>query len=173
MSSPPSSPCGPASGRDASAFGSRLDRAADSYLVRRGKGRTIVAGYPWFTDWGRDTFIALRGLCLATGRLAEAGEILREWAGLVSDGMLPNLFPDAGGEPEFNSVDASLWYVVAVARLSRGDAGAPAGPSLARRRAKLQDAVAAILDGYAARHPLRDPRRRGRASRRRRSRACS
>ncbi|MGH9363777.1 MAG: glycogen debranching enzyme N-terminal domain-containing protein, partial [Thermoanaerobaculia bacterium] len=61
------------------ALGGRLERAADAYLARRGGGKTIVAGYPWFTDWGRDTFIALRGLCLATGRLDEAGQILLEW----------------------------------------------------------------------------------------------
>ncbi len=79
------------------AFPGRLERAADAYLVRRGSGRTVVAGYPWFTDWGRDTFIALRGLCLATGRLDEAGQILVEWAGAVSEGMLPNCFPDAEG----------------------------------------------------------------------------
>jgi len=60
------------------AFPTLLDRAADAYLVHRGAGRTIVAGYPWFTDWGRDTFIAVRGLCLATGRLADARDILVE-----------------------------------------------------------------------------------------------
>ena len=76
---------------------------------------TIVAGYPWFTDWGRDTFIAMRGLTIATGRLLESRAILLEWAGAVSEGMLPNRFVDHAGErPEFNSVDASLWYVVAV-----------------------------------------------------------
>src|SRR5207247_1400517 len=64
---------------------SRLHRAADAYLVRRGSGRTIVAGYPWFTDWGRDTFIAMRGLCLATGGLDDARAILLEWAGAVSE----------------------------------------------------------------------------------------
>jgi len=90
-------------------FSSRLERAADDYIVSRGKGKTIVAGYPWFTDWGRDTFIALRGLCLATDRLDEASQILIEWAGTVSRGMLPNRFPDSGNEPEYNSVDASLW----------------------------------------------------------------
>ena len=95
-------------------FSSRLDRAADDYIVRRGEGKTIVAGYPWFTDWGRDTFIAMRGLCLATGRLEDARRILIEWAGAVSEGMLPNRFPDKGDAPEYNSVDASLWYVVAV-----------------------------------------------------------
>src|SRR5262249_51516485 len=63
------------------AFPSRLHRAADDYLVRRGGGATVVAGYPWFADWGRDTFIALRGLCLATGRLETARRILLQWAG--------------------------------------------------------------------------------------------
>ncbi len=95
-------------------FDSRLERAGDAYVVRRGAGRTIVAGYPWFTDWGRDTFISLRGLCIATGRLAEARSILLEWADHVSEGMLPNRFVDQGGAPEYNTVDASLWYVVAV-----------------------------------------------------------
>ena len=78
-------------------FASRLERAADDYIVRRGGGKTIVAGYPWFTDWGRDTFIALRGLCLATNRLDDARQILLEWAGAVSEGMLPNRFPDSAG----------------------------------------------------------------------------
>jgi glycogen debranching enzyme len=95
-------------------FGSRLDRAAEDYLVKRGDGLTVVAGYPWFTDWGRDTFISLRGLCLATGRWQDAWKILLAWAGAVSTGMLPNRFLDAGDRPEYNSVDASLWYVVAV-----------------------------------------------------------
>ena len=92
---------------------SRL-RAAEAYMVKRGAGRTIIAGYPWFGDWGRDTFIALRGLCLATGRLEEAREILVAWAGTISQGMLPNRFPEQGMEPEYNSVDASLWYVIVV-----------------------------------------------------------
>ncbi|HET9482209.1 MAG TPA: amylo-alpha-1,6-glucosidase, partial [Candidatus Polarisedimenticolia bacterium] len=103
---------------------------------------------PWFTDWGRDTFIAIRGLCLATGRLAEARSILVEWASAVSDGMLPNLFPDGRAEPEYNSVDASLWYVVAVGdfiRAVEATGRAPAGEDLA----VLSGAVEAILDGYA------------------------
>ena len=66
-----------------SRFVSPLHRAADAYLVRRGKGKTLVAGYPWFTDWGRDTFIAMRGLCLATGRTDEARRILLQWATVV------------------------------------------------------------------------------------------
>ena len=110
-------------------LGGPLDRAADQYLVARRGGRTIIAGYPWFGDWGRDTFIALRGLCLATGRVAEAIEVLSAWAGVVSQGMLPNFFPDGDAEPEYNSVDASLWYVVAV-----GEAIHAAGTSPAQRR---------------------------------------
>lgn len=103
-------------GRRAS-FPGALERAADAYLVQRGIGKTIVAGYPWFTDWGRDTFIALRGLCLATGRVAEARDILLEWANTVSEGMLPNRFPDGAEPPEYNAIDASLWYVVATNEL--------------------------------------------------------
>jgi len=86
-------------------------------VVRRGGGKTLIAGYPWFTDWGRDTFIAMRGLCLATGRLDEARDILLAWSDQVSEGMLPNRFPDGNEAPEFNSVDASLWYVIAVQEL--------------------------------------------------------
>jgi len=104
------------------ALGGEPRRAADSYLVRRDGGKTIVAGYPWFTDWGRDTFIALRGLCLAAGRLEEAAAILLAWARTVSEGMLPNRFPDAGAAPEYDSVDAALWFVVAVEGLLRAAA---------------------------------------------------
>ena len=81
------------------AFPSRLHKAADAYLVQRGTGKTIIAGYPWFGDWGRDTFIALRGLCFATGRYEDARDILVEWAGTISEGMLPNRFPDKGRLP--------------------------------------------------------------------------
>jgi predicted glycogen debranching enzyme len=128
-------------------FPSRLHRAADAYIVRRGSHKTILAGYPWFTDWGRDTFIALRGLCLATGRFDDAQEILLDWANVVSQGMLPNLFPDRGDAPEFNSVDASLWYIVAVddflqAMRKRGR------PVDTKTEERLQHAVQAILNGY-------------------------
>ncbi len=102
-----------------------LHRAADAYLVRRGSGKTIVAGYPWFGDWGRDAFISIRGLCIASGRLEDARDILVEWAGVVSEGMLPNRFPDQGDQPEFNSVDASLWYVIAVGDYLRAVAKKP------------------------------------------------
>ena len=131
--------------RRRSRFASPLHRAADQYLVRRSAGKTIVAGYPWFGDWGRDTFIALRGLCLATGRRDEARDILLAWAGAVSEGMLPNRFPDHGETPEYNSVDASLWYVVAAGDYLRA-AGAKAS---ARVRRTLLGAIGAILDGYA------------------------
>jgi predicted glycogen debranching enzyme len=128
-------------------FPSRLQRSAEAYLVRRGEGRTIVAGYPWFTDWGRDTFIALRGLCLATGRFDEARTILLEWAGTVSEGMLPNRFPDRGETPEFNSVDASLWYVIAVHDFFAAMA-AKKRPVSSSDQQILQTAIEAILTGY-------------------------
>ena len=128
-------------------FPSRLHRAADAYLVRRGEGQTIVAGYPWFTDWGRDTFIALRGLCLATGRLDEARDILLAWADTVSEGMLPNRFPDQGDAPEFNSVDASLWYITAVHDFFRAMA-ANRGEVSSHAQQILVDAIEAILSGY-------------------------
>jgi predicted glycogen debranching enzyme len=131
------------------AFPTTLDRSADAYLVRRRTGRTIVAGYPWFTDWGRDTFIALRGLCLATGRLREARDILLEWANAVSQGMLPNRFPDHGEEPEFNAVDASLWYVIAVHEFLEG--AARASNLIADTDEQvLRRAVEQIVEGYAA-----------------------
>jgi predicted glycogen debranching enzyme len=129
-------------------FSSRLESAADSYLVRRGAGRTVIAGYPWFGDWGRDTFISLRGLCLATGRLEVAQGILVEWAGTVSEGMLPNRFPERGAVPEFNSVDASLWYIIAVDEFLRAANGNTVLPS-EDTVAKLEHAVEKILQGYS------------------------
>jgi predicted glycogen debranching enzyme len=128
---------------------SPLHRAADAYLVRRGGGRTIVAGYPWFTDWGRDTFIALRGLCLSTGRLDDARDILLEWSGTVSEGMLPNRFPDGGDRPEFNAVDASLWYVAAVQDYCDRVDGEGPGIGIGDARERMMAAVRQILEGYA------------------------
>ena len=129
------------------AFASRLHRAADAYVVRRGSGKTIVAGYPWFTDWGRDTFITLRGLCIASGRLADARDILLEWSAAISEGMLPNRFPDDGESPEFNAVDASLWFVIAVHELMERAADDRSIMTAAQRR-QLGRAVLAIVDGY-------------------------
>jgi predicted glycogen debranching enzyme len=135
--------------RERRRFASVWHRAADAYVVRRGGGKTIVAGYPWFTDWGRDTFIALRGLCLAGDRRDDARDILLEWSGAVSEGMLPNRFPDRGETPEFNSVDASLWYVVAVRDLL--EAAADGDVTLTpEQRTRIEAAVQAILDGYAS-----------------------
>jgi predicted glycogen debranching enzyme len=92
-----------------------LALGADQFLVRRPTmdvldGKTVIAGYPWFGDWGRDTMIALPGLLLTTGRPAAAASILRTFARFVDRGMLPNRFPDAGEAPEYNTVDATLWY---------------------------------------------------------------
>ena len=129
-------------------FASALERAADAYIVRRGAGETIVAGYPWFTDWGRDTFISLRGLCLATGRFDTARQILLEWSNTIADGVLPNRFVDSGETPEYNAVDASLWYVVCVHELLA--ALAASGTGIAHgERDRLLGAVDAILSGYA------------------------
>jgi predicted glycogen debranching enzyme len=77
-------------------------------------GRSVIAGYPWFGDWGRDTMIALPGLTLATGRPEVAATILRTYARYVDRGMIPNRFPDHGDTPEYNTVDATLWYVEAI-----------------------------------------------------------
>ena len=94
-----------------------LSLSADAFLVKRSDARaTIIAGYPWFTDWGRDTMIALPGLALVTGRFDEARDILAAYARFCDKGMIPNRFPDCGDIPEYNSVDATLWYVYAVDR---------------------------------------------------------
>lgn len=93
----------------------QLVLAADQFLVRREHGTTVIAGYHWFNDWGRDTMIALPGLTLATGRPEDAANILRTFALYVSDGLLPNNFPDHSGVvPGYNTVDATLWYVQAI-----------------------------------------------------------
>jgi len=92
---------GPASGEMADGL---------SFLVHRADGRpTVIAGYPWFTDWGRDTMISLPGLLVAQGRLAEAREIIEAYLTHLDRGLIPNRFPDAGDMPEYNTVDATLW----------------------------------------------------------------
>ena len=114
--------------------------AADQFVVRRPLpddpgGMTVIAGYPWFGDWGRDTMIALPGLALTTGRPELAARILRTFARFVDRGMLPNRFPDGGEAPEYNTVDATLWCVEAMRAYLRGHRrlGAAAG-ALARAR---------------------------------------
>jgi predicted glycogen debranching enzyme len=91
----------------------RLALAGDQFIVKRGELNTIIAGYPWFADWGRDTMISLPGLCMATGRFHDLKNILRAFADSVSQGMLPNRFPDHGETPEYNTIDATLWFFVA------------------------------------------------------------
>ena len=97
----------------------QLVLAADQFVVKRpqaggGEGRSIIAGYPWFGDWGRDTMISLPGLTLVTGRPDVARDILLTFAHYVDRGMLPNRFPDAGETPEYNTIDATLWYFEAI-----------------------------------------------------------
>ena len=94
-----------------------LYSAADQFIVARGTQKTIIAGYHWFSDWGRDTMIALPGLTLATGRVEIAKSVLTEFAQHVNQGMLPNRFPDGGETPEYNTVDATLWFFEAVRSL--------------------------------------------------------
>ncbi len=96
-------------------FIAQLVLAADQFIVKRGEDlRSVIAGYPWFSDWGRDTMISLPGLCLVTGRFEEAKKILKAFAGVVDKGMIPNRFPDKGDQPDYNTVDATLWYFVAI-----------------------------------------------------------
>ncbi len=101
-----------------------LVAAADQFIVNRGDLKTVIAGYHWFGDWGRDTMIALPGLTLTTSRPEIAKSILLAFAESVDQGMLPNRFPDAGDKPEYNTVDATLWFFEAVRSLVQytGDA---------------------------------------------------
>jgi len=127
----------------------KLARAANDFIVARKTpegtpGTTIVAGYPWFADWGRDAFISLPGLLLTTSRFEQARQVLDVFARYVSQGMIPNKFDDYSNEPHYNTVDASLWFVHAAfeyARLS-GDAET--------MELVLKPACGAILNGYRA-----------------------
>jgi predicted glycogen debranching enzyme len=113
-----------------SSFYKQLMLAADQFIVERHNangavlGGTVIAGYPWFADWGRDTMIALPGLTLATGRFDVCASVLRTFASFLDEGMLPNRFPDGGEQPEYNTADATLWFFVAVDEYLRatGDA---------------------------------------------------
>jgi predicted glycogen debranching enzyme len=111
---PPAELCEP--GRSPSPVLNRLARAANDFVVYRrapdgSDGTSVIAGYPWFADWGRDTFIALPGLLLVTGRFEQARQVLTVFAKYVSEGMIPNRFDDYTNEPHYNTVDASLWFV--------------------------------------------------------------
>ncbi len=130
------------SARGADPLAEAFRQAAEAFLAVRDAKQTVIAGYPWFTDWGRDTFISLPGLCLVTGRHDVARHIIESFAAHVSHGMVPNRFPDVGEEPEYNTIDASLWFVYAVDRYL----------AYSRRTTSLRSvawpAVKQILDGY-------------------------
>jgi len=95
-------------------FVQKLHLAAEQFLVKREDRKSILAGYHWFSDWGRDTMISLPGLCLATEKFDTARQILKIYADHVSEGMLPNRFSDYGESPEYNNADATLWFFVAL-----------------------------------------------------------
>src|SRR5262249_5458767 len=96
-------------------FAQQLALAADSFVITRAdSASSVIAGYHWFTDWGRDTMICLPGLTLTTKRFDLARNILSSFFKYCDQGMLPNRFPDKGGEPEYNTVDATLWLFHAV-----------------------------------------------------------
>jgi predicted glycogen debranching enzyme len=122
-----------------------LGRAADQFLVTGIHGPTVIAGYPWFTDWGRDSMIALPGLMLATGRLDAGRGILETFSRFIAGGLLPNRFPEGvAGEPDYGTIDAALWFAVA------GDSYLEMSGDDAFLAAVLDPALEAILEGYAA-----------------------
>lgn len=109
----------PPAGTESSDWISQLVLAADQFIVKRStdnqaNGKTVIAGYHWFGDWGRDTMISLPGLTLCTGRHEEAKPVLETFAEYISQGMLPNRFPDSLSQPEYNTIDATLWYFEAI-----------------------------------------------------------
>jgi glycogen debranching enzyme len=122
-----------------------LALAADAFIVARGEpplaGTTVIAGYPWFTDWGRDTMISLPGLLLATGRASDAAAVLRTFAARVEDGLIPNRFPDAGGPAEYNTIDAPLWFIEAVRAYVAATDDVPF-------LLDVMPAVRAVIEGY-------------------------
>lgn len=93
-----------------------LCEAAQRFLVKTKERTSIIAGYPWFTDWGRDTMVALPGVCLHTGNASSAKKILHDYAKQMRQGIIPNRFVEAGEEPQYNTVDATLWFVNSVYR---------------------------------------------------------
>lgn len=119
-----------------------LVAAADQFIVQRGELQAIIAGYHWFSDWGRDAMIALPGLTLTTGRIEMAKKILLAFAGTVSDGMLPNRWPDAGEAPEYNTADATLWFFEAIGALMRNTADYNV------LRANLLDTLTSIVEWH-------------------------
>jgi predicted glycogen debranching enzyme len=133
----------PPTARNLSVARARLERAADAYPVRRADGSaTVIAGYPWFTDWGRDTMISLPGLLLCRGRLEQAREVLEGFLAHLDDGLVPNRFPDAAGPAEYNTADATLLMFQAVHAWER------AGGSPAFVKDVFYPAACAIVDAH-------------------------
>lgn len=134
-----------------------LTRAADAFVVRRRVGdqwsTTILAGYPWFADWGRDAMIALPGLLLTTGRLAEAREVLETFARHTRRGLVPNRFDDYGGEPHYNTVDASLWFLHAAREYARAAGADIAGGPIGAACTQIVSAYRDGTDGPVAMDP--------------------
>jgi glycogen debranching enzyme len=125
----------------------KLARAANDFVVYRKSptgedGSTVIAGYPWFADWGRDTMIALPGLFFTTRRFAQAKQVLSVFASYVSEGMIPNRFNDYTNEPEYNTVDASLWFIHACFEYLRQSEDKATFEKI------LRPACRAIIDGY-------------------------
>jgi len=134
---------------DAPEWVRRLVLAADQFIARRTlhdgtPAHTVIAGYHWFADWGRDTMISLPGLALVTGRHDIARSILRAFADVMDQGMIPNRFPDAGSAPEFNTVDATFWFVEAIAAV---DTASPDPQFLAEMFPALEQIVAHLRSG--------------------------
>jgi predicted glycogen debranching enzyme len=137
-----------ASAEEAPSWLWQLILAADQFIVKRSlpekpDGCSIIAGYHWFGDWGRDTMIALPGLTLATGRANAAKQILLAFSRYVDGGMLPNNFPDAGGKPEYNTVDAALWYFESIRQYFEATQDAVA-------LQKLFPVLASMIDAHIA-----------------------
>ncbi len=128
-------------------FLKRLIVNADNFIVKREStgGKTILAGLPWFTDWGRDTMIAFRGLVLETGRLQDARSILATFAKYERNGLIPNMFPDEGVEPLYNTVDASLWYFNCVYDYLNFDKSPEAFDFI---KTKIYPCLKRIIEGY-------------------------
>lgn len=120
-----------------------LTLAASQFVVRRGgEGTSVIAGYPWFADWGRDSMISLPGLALATGRAALARSVLETFTGFIENGLLPNYWPDDGGPPSYDNVDAALWFILTAQRYveATGDEDF--------LKSRLAEACASIIKAY-------------------------
>lgn len=110
--------------------GAMLRAAAERFIVQTGERASIIAGYPWFTDWGRDTMISLPGICLHTGQVELARRILRDYASQMRNGLIPNRFVEVGERPDYNTVDATLWFANAVYKTLQAEWDAEFAPGM-------------------------------------------